>query len=472
MCGIFGMTTNNKTGFTTKEQQAFVGMSVVNSLRGAHSTGVFGVHRTDKKKGQVDFVKVVGSPFMLFDWGKSWGEFEKRLLWDYNMAIGHGRQATHGAINADNAHPFTEDHITLVHNGVIRNWLILRDKSHDYINVDSHLVCKLIAEKGAKEILPKLQGAYVLVWYDEKEKSLNIARNKERPLFIADNKETLFFASEKETLVWANSRYDLNCESFHECPAFHHIVYKQGSLDPEIRVYEEEKWTPPKVPRQNLPALVGKVVSKIKQLVIDTYAEHLLNTIVNTAEVSIGIGDHIEIDLIDYETKETHTVIKGESARLPNVEFEIVTTRKISDEDLLNAECFRGRASSYYAVDPESTSNGASWKIFLRSTCMVSKMNTGKELLLFLNDGYHETKEELPWLELPVLDGTVERVSPHRYSQLLSQGCMSCHNQFTEKDADSPQSMMLLQGTKGMSLLCPNCADLWTNGELILKERS
>lgn len=184
MCGIVGCIGN----MGKPENKAFEELLFVDTLRGADSTGVISVNYQDKASSfkraypAQDFLSMKQAASLIFS-GK--------------VLIGHNRWATKGAVNHLNAHPFEHGDVIGVHNGTIRNQSLLTD--HKDFPVDSDNVFYSIDKLGIEKTIASLDGAYALVWYDKKEKKVNIIRNKERTLFytFTDKSKQLFFASEE-----------------------------------------------------------------------------------------------------------------------------------------------------------------------------------------------------------------------------------------------------------------------------------
>ena len=91
-----------------------------------------------------------------------------------SIGIAHTRWATHGAPNENNAHPHANDKVAIVHNGIIENYMDIREeliaKGHKfYTETDSEVIVHLISnyiENGmdnisaVKESIQKLDGAF------------------------------------------------------------------------------------------------------------------------------------------------------------------------------------------------------------------------------------------------------------------------------------------------------------------------
>lgn len=190
MCGHVGIA--GKLEF--KDEATVKRLLIYDYFRGPDSTGIAVVN---KEGTEAKVVKIASHPLDLFDMQKF-----KSALSGYQSSVfmGHNRAATRGAVNAIGAHPFEFDHIVGCHNGTLSpaSHRELEDALGERFDVDSQAIFASIAKFGIKKTVSMLQGAWALVWFDFKEKTLNFLRNKERPFWYAYSKEfdRIFWASE------------------------------------------------------------------------------------------------------------------------------------------------------------------------------------------------------------------------------------------------------------------------------------
>lgn len=188
MCGLVGIISKRKSGFDYREKEAFKTALYVDALRGQDSTGLFSVD-TD---GNVSWAKESTTAQIFLD-TQDVTKLLQDFIFDFRAVVGHNRKATKGAISDENAHPFVENNIILVHNGTLTNHESLTDKE---VVVDSHAITHLMAELGVKEALSKLQGAFAIICYDINEKKLYALRNHQRPLFEVEFENSIMLVSE------------------------------------------------------------------------------------------------------------------------------------------------------------------------------------------------------------------------------------------------------------------------------------
>jgi glucosamine--fructose-6-phosphate aminotransferase (isomerizing) len=126
------------------------------------------------------------------------------------VGVGHTRWATHGRPSEENAHPHQADGVVLVHNGIIENYLELKEglkkKGHVFTSeTDTEVICHLISSytrKGLKiieatqEAIKRLRGAYALGIISEREPDKIMAVRKDSPLVIGLGEKEFFIASD------------------------------------------------------------------------------------------------------------------------------------------------------------------------------------------------------------------------------------------------------------------------------------
>jgi glucosamine--fructose-6-phosphate aminotransferase (isomerizing) len=126
-----------------------------------------------------------------------------------HLAIGHTRWATHGRPSEENAHPHRSRSIVLVHNGIIENYLQLKqtliESGYQFTSeTDTEVICHLIErnaktlalEDAVRETLREVKGAYALAVIKEDEPGKIVGVRKDCPLVVGLGAEEYFIASD------------------------------------------------------------------------------------------------------------------------------------------------------------------------------------------------------------------------------------------------------------------------------------
>jgi glutamine---fructose-6-phosphate transaminase (isomerizing) len=131
------------------------------------------------------------------------------------IGIGHTRWATHGLPIERNAHPIASDRVAVVHNGIIENYQALRHElsglGHGFhTDTDTEAVAILVThhlEEGLNPVaavartLPRLDGAFALVFLFAGEHDLLICARRGPPLAIGYGDGEMFVGSDALALA-------------------------------------------------------------------------------------------------------------------------------------------------------------------------------------------------------------------------------------------------------------------------------
>ena len=139
-----------------------------------------------------------------------------------NVGIGHTRWATHGKPNEVNAHPHKVGITTLVHNGIIENYLELKKElSEQYkfkSETDTEVACALIDYyvkkesdklKALKHAQKDIVGSYAFAIIFDDEPNTIYAMRKNSPLIIAENNNNFYVASDIAAILSYTTEYYL-----------------------------------------------------------------------------------------------------------------------------------------------------------------------------------------------------------------------------------------------------------------------
>jgi glucosamine--fructose-6-phosphate aminotransferase (isomerizing) len=137
-----------------------------------------------------------------------------------SLGLAHTRWATHGVPSERNAHPHRVDEIVVVHNGIIENYMELKDRlrkegqvflSDTDTEVIPHLVVSFIRKgmtftDAIRHALAELQGSFAVGIINENEHVM-VAAKKESPLIVGVGDGEYYIASDAPAVLDRTNRF-------------------------------------------------------------------------------------------------------------------------------------------------------------------------------------------------------------------------------------------------------------------------
>lgn len=205
MCGIIGYIGNKNP-----VDILISGLKCL-EYRGYDSSGI-----AIKNNDDVQIIKSVGKISKLEE------KIGKENLIDASIGIAHTRWATHGAANIKNAHPHKSGRVIVVHNGIIENYSLIKEKLENKkvvfnSDTDTEVVAALINYyydcshdplKAINMALEEFKGSYALgIMFDDINKLYAV--RKDSPLIIGVLDKEYFLASDITAIISKTDRYIL-----------------------------------------------------------------------------------------------------------------------------------------------------------------------------------------------------------------------------------------------------------------------
>jgi len=136
------------------------------------------------------------------------------------LGIGHTRWATHGIPNAINAHPHVTDKVGVIHNGIIENFIELREEMQNLgykftTQTDTEVIPIIITHylnegknphDAVSQTLKRLEGAFALGIIFAENEDLLIAARRGSPLALGYGDGEMFIASDAYALAPLTSK--------------------------------------------------------------------------------------------------------------------------------------------------------------------------------------------------------------------------------------------------------------------------
>ncbi len=219
-----------------------------------------------------------------------------------HIGIGHTRWATHGKPTKENAHPHKVGNITLVHNGIIDNFMELKSvlmsegytfKSDTDTEVATAYIDYLYKEnndmiKSLSICVNKFLGSYAFGVINELEKDTMYALRKDSPLIIGVGENENFIASDVPSILKYTNKYiDIENDEIVKITKDEVTVYDKNCniVNKEISVFEGDA---------NLVEKNGYETYMLKE--IHEEAEVIKKT--SEVELDFDITKYDEIDIV------------------------------------------------------------------------------------------------------------------------------------------------------------------------------
>lgn len=132
-----------------------------------------------------------------------------------SLGIGHTRWATHGEASQKNAHPHISGGTSVVHNGIVENYVDLKNELEKkgykfYSDTDTEVIAHLIEDMlasglnfvdAAREAFRRLEGSYAIAVISDTDPDKVIATRKFSPLILAVGEHENYLASDVPAIL-------------------------------------------------------------------------------------------------------------------------------------------------------------------------------------------------------------------------------------------------------------------------------
>jgi glucosamine--fructose-6-phosphate aminotransferase (isomerizing) len=200
------------------------------------------------------------------------------------IGIGHTRWATHGKPSDENAHPHIAGSVAVVHNGIIENYLSLREmllKKKRRFNsqtdteiiahlIDNYIVSGLNFEEALRRCLKDLRGSFAIAVINKNEPDCVFAGRLNSPLIIGVGEGENFVASDIPAILPYTNR--INVLNDGEIACLKRNVVTISDFDGRVIKREPKKiyWTASMAEKEGYAHFMEKEIFEQPRAIVDT----------------------------------------------------------------------------------------------------------------------------------------------------------------------------------------------------------
>lgn len=294
MCGIVGYVGKNKNAIPV----------LIESLKNLEYRGYDSAGIAYIEDRNINIIKEKGKIKNL--------EANVDMTFETNLGIGHTRWATHGEANSVNSHPHRVGKITLVHNGIIENYVELKSKliNEGYTfksETDSEVAAAVIdyyynktnnIETSIKESKKIINGAYAFgIICDDDLENLYAVKNKS-PLIIGIGDDENYIASDVPAILNKTNKYMLlDDEEYAKISSNQIKIYTKNSEEKENEILTFEG-SYESAQKNGYDHFMEKEMHEQPRVIKDTMSEYLKDDISKFIEAMPDFNKYNKIDIV------------------------------------------------------------------------------------------------------------------------------------------------------------------------------
>ncbi|MEE1280436.1 MAG: glutamine--fructose-6-phosphate transaminase (isomerizing) [Oscillospiraceae bacterium] len=210
-----------------------------------------------------------------------------------NCGIGHTRWATHGEPSDINSHPHACGRVTLVHNGIIENYMQLKKELSDMgyefkSQTDTETVAVLLESiydgepiKAIDELVRKIRGSYALaVIFADRPETIYAIR-KDSPLIVGLSESENFIASDIPAILSLTRKYYLMEENEIAIVTKDEVKIVDREGAPIKKSVFEANWDIEAAEKGGYPHFMIKEIYEEPRVLRDTISPHIVDGLPN-----------------------------------------------------------------------------------------------------------------------------------------------------------------------------------------------